>query len=196
MDLKTVQLYDEKAEEYARLVTSLDEPDQDLAAFIADLPTGGTVLDLGCGPGNSAALLARAGFQVTATDASSGMIELAARHEGVTARQATFDELDTEATYDGVFANFSLLHAARADLPRHLTAIKRALKPGGVFHIGMKTGDGAHRDTLERFYSYYSVAELEALLTEAGLTPYARREGEGRGLSGSVDPFVILRARA
>lgn len=194
-DPETLAVYDSKAADYARLVGS-DQPDPTLTAFLADLPDGGAVLDLGCGPGHAAAAMRDAGFEVHAWDASTGMIEAARALHGLQVRQATFDDIEGQDLYDGIWANFCLLHADRADLPRYLSALARALRPGGQFHIGMKTGEGTSRDTLGRAYTYVTVPELTALLTAAGLTVTALREGAEPGLSGTVDPFVIMRAHA
>ena len=110
------------------------------------------------------------------------------------AAQALFDDLDAVDIYDGIWASFSLLHAPREKLPQHLGQIKRAIKARGVFHIGMKLGDSSSRDTLGRAYTYVSEGELLGLLTEAGLKPYDIFKGEGAGLSGSVDKFILVRA--
>jgi hypothetical protein len=124
------------------------------------------------------------------------MVALARRHPGVTARRASFDDIDAVARYDGIWASFSLLHAPRADLPRHLAALVRALKPGGRFHIAVKTGNGEKRDRLGRFYTYYTDAELSGLLEAAGLTITARRTGSGKGLDGAVAPWIAITASA
>lgn len=123
------------------------------------------------------------------------MVALANETHDIGARVMTFDDLDAVAAYEGVWANFSLLHADRADLPRYLGAIARALTPAGVLHIGMKTGAGQARDKLERFYTYVSVAELRDLLAKAGFDILAAEEGRERGCAGDVEPFVIMRAR-
>ena len=53
-------------------------------ALVRDLaPSGGRVLDVGCGTGTLAAALARSGFNVTGVDASTGMLhQLAAGRRG------------------------------------------------------------------------------------------------------------------
>jgi hypothetical protein len=136
-----------------------------------------------------------AGLLPDPVDASAAMVALANDTFRIGARQGSFDDLDAKTAYAGVWANFSLLHAPRADLPRHLSAIRRALLPGGAFHIGMKTGTGEGRDDIDRFYTYVTVAELHALLENAGFDLLATREGVDTGLSGRQDPFVICRAR-
>ncbi len=131
-DKETLNVYAEKAADYAAMTDEFNTRDPSLDAFIAAIPQGGCVLDLGCGPGASAAQMAAAGLTVDAFDPVPEMVAMAARHAGVNARQAGFDDLHAEAIYDGVWANFSLLHAPREDMPRHLAQIKSALKPGGA----------------------------------------------------------------
>lgn len=193
-DEATIAVYDDRADDYANAFADAGD-DPALERFMGRLPRGAAVLDLGCGPGTHAAAMQARGFQVTATDASAAMVVKARAHQGVIVRQAGFGDLGDHNVYDGVWANFSLLHAARADLPGHLSRIAAALKPGGIFHIGMKTGEGEHRDQLGRFYTYYSITELRDHLEAAGFEVIEEVEGEGAGLAGTVDPWVEMLAR-
>ncbi len=192
MDQKTIATYDAKAQDYASKFDSGAKPGTHLSRFMAALPKGGDVLDLGCGPGGSAGHLHRAGYVVDAIDASQEMVRLARETQGVNARQATFDDVTEVAVYDGVWANFSLLHAAREDMPRHLAAIARSLRDGGHFHIGMKTGDGMKRDHLDRRYTYYTEADLTNLIRAAGFEILATDRGHEIGLAGTDDWWVVI----
>lgn len=194
-DARTIETYNAKAADYVDMV-SRTTPDQDLRAFMDALPQGGLVMDLGCGPGNTAAMMQAAGFVVEATDASDKMVEMAHSEFGVAAKVATFDDLDADAYYDGIWANFSLLHAPKSDMPKHLSAIHKALKPNGHFHIGMKLGTGEQRDTINRMYTYYEEDELSGLLSDAGFTVLTTRNGELMGMAGDVEPFIIITAHA
>ena len=111
--------------------------------------------------------------------------------EAVTARH---DDLTETAAYDGVWASFSLLHAPKADFPHHLAAIHTALRPSGTLYLGLKLGAGEHRDTLGRFYAYYEEPELRDLLAQAGFADISSTSGEGAGLAGTVDCFILLTA--
>ena len=194
-DRETIAVYDARAADYAKLEPS-DTPSDTLATFIAALPQGARVLDLGCGPGTSARHMVRAGCVVDALDASAEMIGLASAIDGVTARQASFDDISGTAIYDGVWANFSLLHAPRTDMPRHLSAIHAALKPGGLFHIAVKEGTGEARDSINRLYTYYTEAELTDLLQTAGFTVGPYRRGRDKGLSGEDADWISVTAHA
>ena len=135
-----------------------------------------------------------AGLDAEAWDATPAMVHHARERHGIEARLARFEDLDAENLYDGIWANFSLLHAPRAALPGHLAAIAHALRPGGRLHLGMKTGEGEGRDALGRFYAYYRVEELRGLLRAAGLAPLAHREGVADGFTDAPEPFVIWTA--
>ena len=194
VDQKTIAVYNEKAADYAARFDTNAKPGAHLRRFIDALLPGGDVLDLGCGTAGASRHMMAAGLNVDAVDASAEMIRVAAEVNGVTARQGTFDDLDAVDAYDGVWANFSLLHAPREKLPLHLAAIVRALRAGGVFHIGMKTGAGTTRDHLERKYTFVSETELRDLLTDAGLEIVAQDVGHEVGLAGTDDWWIVVMA--
>ena len=193
-DAQTLAVYDVKIDDYLRLTQA--PPSKSLLAFIKAIPEGGRVLDLGCGPGFAAAEMARHGCNVEAIDGSAEMVAAASKHPGVIARQATFDDLPAQATYYGIYANFSLMHAKRADFNRHIQACHTALLPGGIFHLAMKLGTGAKRDALGRFYTYYTAEELKQILMQTGFTLTFEREGKEKGLTGDVEPFIMMAAHA
>ena len=193
-DKETLRVYDAKAADYAKLIDSDTKENPYLERFIARLPTGGRVLDLGCGPGLAATRMANAGLQVDAMDGSAEMVAMATQHDGVTAWQATFDQITGTDIYDGIWANFCLLHASKEAMPHHLAAMVTALKPGGAFHIGMKLGSGSQRDAIGRLYSYYSEPELITLLGAAGLTAGETDHGRTVGLDGTEADWIVVAA--
>ncbi|WP_299965236.1 class I SAM-dependent methyltransferase [uncultured Roseobacter sp.] len=194
-DEETLRVYARRASDYAERFAGGSDQNPQLEAFIAALPDGGTVLDIGCGPGFSSSIMADAGLQVTAMDPVPEMVALASRHPRVTTRVAGFDDIGGTDLYDGIWANFSLLHAPRHAMPGHLAAIAEALRPGGVFHIGMKTGAGAQRDPIGRLYTYYTDTELTGLLADVGLSVTDRATGREKGLDGVEADWICLAAR-
>lgn len=193
-DAQTIAAYDARAEDYRAMMEKLG-PDPALTEFLARLPEYGRVLDLGCGTGEITVAMMDAGFEVTGWDASAEMVRIA-RAAGADAHVARFDDLDEVAAFDGVCASFSLLHAPRADFPRHLARIHAALRPGGYLFLGMKLGAGAARDDLGRHYTYYSETELEENLGKAGFRIVYRRLDADAGLSGETYPFAVMIAHA
>ena len=193
-DRETLAVYAKRAGDYARRFGKAGESPH-VKAFLQEVPAGGRVLDLGCGPGHTAAAMEKAGYQVDALDASPELAAIAREQHGLNVRIATFDQLDDFEHYDGIYANFSLLHAPKADMPGNLARIARALKPQGAFHIGLKAGTGEKRDTIGRFYAYYEMDELNRLLSDAGFNVIREATGEEAGLDGTVAPWIILLAR-
>ena len=194
-DRETLNVYAAKAQDYDTRFGREKGPGSHLQAFMDVLPAGGRVLDLGCGTGAAARHLVAAGFECDAWDASPEMAAIAAKLPGVTPEVRRFDSLTASDTYDGIHANFSLLHAPRAEMPENLARISAALKAGGHLHLGLKTGTGEKRDDLGRFYAYFTDAELTGLLDDVGLHVLTRATGEEVGLAGTSDPWIIMLAR-
>ena len=69
-DDDTLQFYRRNAEAYAGWAKA---PSTRLKGFLALLPPGGSILELGCGVGNHAAEMLAAGFALRATDGSPEM---------------------------------------------------------------------------------------------------------------------------
>ena len=186
VDRDTIEVYDRSAADYAEKFDTA-APDRHLRRFMSLVAEGARVLDIGCGTGNACVHLSATGFRAEGIDASKEMVA-AACAKGVNARQANFESVDGNGVFGGVWANFSLLHAPREDMPGLLARIARSLTSGGILHIGLKTGTGESRDHLGRLYTYYEEDELAGLLADAGFT----ETGEDRGLAGTSDQWIII----
>jgi SAM-dependent methyltransferase len=166
MDEETLEFYRGNAEAYAkRTFTSRQAR---LTAFLAQLPPGACILELGCGAGGDTAEMLARGFDVRATDGSPEMAAVASRCLGRPVDTLLFHDLDALEAYDGVWANACLLHVPRDELAKILALIWRALKPEGVFYASYKAGDADGRDTLNRYYNYPSPDWLRTNYTSAG----------------------------
>ena len=153
MDEQTLQFYRSNAQSYADWAKA---PSARLRGFLALLPLGGSILEIGCGAGNHSAVMLEAGFAVRATDGSPEMAAIASRRLGHPVEAMLFDELDAYDAYDGVWASACLLHVPRVELAAILGRIHHALKPAGVFYASFKVGQGDGRDNLGRYYNYPS----------------------------------------
>ena len=102
------------------------------------LPENTKILELGCGHG----LLWKenidripAGWNITLSDLSSGMLDAAWRNLVVSGRAFQFKEIDAQSipfedeAFDALIANHMLYHVP--DRPKAIAEIKRILKPGG-----------------------------------------------------------------
>jgi SAM-dependent methyltransferase len=96
---------------------------------------GHRILDLGCGHGMAAVVLARRRARVTALDLSPGYLAEARRRAAANGVAVDFIQANGErlpfgdATFDGVWAHAILHHLDLADAAREL---HRILRPGGV----------------------------------------------------------------
>ena len=194
MDEETLQFYRGNAEAYAkRTFTSRQAR---LMAFLAQLPAGASILELGCGAGGDTAEMLARGFDVRPTDGSPEMADIASKHLGRTVKTLLFHELDEVEAYDGVWANACLLHVPRAGLADVLAPIWRALKAGGVFYASYKAGDGDGRDTLNRYYNYPSPGWLRSTYAEAGKWRSLSIEtGEVMGFDDKMASMLFVVAR-
>ena len=194
-DFKTLSVYASHAQKYDALTNHEVKTDPLLERFISGIPNGGRTLDIGCGPGNSAGIMAANGLKVDAWDLVSEMLQLTQRFPGVSTRRAGYADLDSFDLYDGIWSNFSMLHTPRSAWPLQMKAIKKALCPNGLFHISLKLGIGEKRDKIGRLYSYVTENELNDLLQAAGLEPKFTAYGRNKGLSGEIADWIAVQAR-
>jgi SAM-dependent methyltransferase len=96
---------------------------------------GRRVLDLGCGHGMAAVVLARGGAHVTALDVSGGYLTEATWRAHANAVAIDFVQADAEklpfanGTFDRVWGNAVLHHLDRGDAARE---VARVLRPDGI----------------------------------------------------------------
>ena len=194
-DKITINIYNEKTADYQKMAKSSAEMSVE-KDFAESIPVGGYVLDYGCGPGRTAGYFAKCGLQTHAFDASIEMVKLARSNIGVKVWLGSFESFSADDTYDGIWANFSLLHAPREDMPNLLKTIHNALKTKGKLFLSLKLGTGQARDNLGRLYTYYEKEELRNLLQTAGFTWLSHITGSGKGLDGTVSKWISVLAHA
>lgn len=140
------------------------------ARFLAHIPSGGAILEAGCGSGRDALAFKSAGYAVTAFDGSAKMVELAAAHAGLPVLHRRFDEIDWIETFDGIWSCASLLHVPRAELDAVMARLARALKPGGAWFMSFKHGE-TERFANGRHFTDMTEDMASAAITRAGLKP-------------------------
>lgn len=128
------------------------DPYSEFVAFIQQWPSRGDALDLGCGQGRDALLLAESGFNVTAIDASQvGVEQMLAE---ATARGLTVNGIVADFYATGIAGNYDLivldamLHFEEADREQELGLLQQAadhLNPGGLLCLFIHKSDYKER---------------------------------------------------
>ena len=135
--------------------------------FLNYLEEGDTILDMGCGSGRDSLTLYELGYDVTPLDASAEMCKLAEIHTGLDVLQMTFEQMDFDDVFDGIWACASLLHTPKKELSGILTKIARALNDKGILYMSFKLGDfEGFRG--ERYFSDFTADSISQLLRENG----------------------------
>ncbi|ACZ87233.1 class I SAM-dependent methyltransferase [Streptosporangium roseum] len=143
---------------------------------------GGPVADLGCGPGMGTAFLHSLGLDVSGTDLSPTMIELARKeYPDIRFDEGSMTELDLpDGGLAGAVSWYSIIHTPPERLPVVFAEFDRVLAPGGYLLLAFQASrEGAshaaepfdHKVTLAYRWPIDGVAELAR---EAGFVEVAR----------------------
>jgi SAM-dependent methyltransferase len=191
-DAETLTFYAREAEAYS--ARSLLAKNKRLDLFLAALPAGAKILELGCGGGRDSQMMLARGFDVTPTDGSPEMARQAEKLLGRPVAVLPFDQLDASGIYDAVWANACLLHIPRPDLSAVLAHIHRALKAGGIFYASFKAGKAEGRDRFQRYYNYPSRDWLLSQYAPLGWTSLKIDERSGGGYDGERTDWLHVTA--
>ena len=162
--MKTIDYYNKHAEEFTASTFEVDMESL-YQPFLAELPEGARILDVGCGSGRDTLAFKNKGYQVDAIDYSEELVKKATRLTGIPIKLKSFYEVDDYEAYDGIWACASLLHCERSRLAEVLEKMVQALKPNGVIYISFKYGD-SDRDKDGRKFTDLDENQAEALLEQ------------------------------
>ena len=142
------------------------------------------ILDFGCGPGRDLKYFKDLGHDAVGLEGAENFVEHARIYSGCEVWEQDFLKLDLPPKYfDGVFANASLFHVPRQELPRVLRELWKALKNDGVLFSSNPRGENEEGWSGERYGVYYDWQSWQELVTAAGFnetTHYYRPPGVPR----------------
>ncbi len=173
-----MQVLESAPERYDRgmRILTLGRWEQVQLDIAARLNPGDRVLDLGCGTGALAALLARKDVQVTAVDISPSMLSVAARRlcedglaDRVVLRELGATELDAalaDASFDAVVSTLVFSELAEKEIEYTLAECRCLLRPGGQLLIADEVLPDSTLGRIATFLFRLPFAALAFLLTQ------------------------------
>ena len=167
----TLNYYDDNAVEFAIQTVSIDMHDL-YEIFLNQLPKRDmqSILDVGCGSGRDASYFAKQGYDVTAIDASAGLIQWAQKHHmssRISWVHLDFSSMENQAwknKFTGIWACASLLHVPFLELPFIIKSLLYTLADDGVMYLSFKYGEGERVDN-ERFFCNMNEARWTIILS-------------------------------
>ena len=179
------KFWDKIAKKYAASpIKNMEAYNQTMDRTKAHLTKGDSVLEVGCGTGSTALLLADSVDHITASDISANMIDIAKgkaqdqRVQNVDFLQWTLpDDAPMEGPFEAVMA-FNFLHLVE-DTPGTIHRVKELLKPDGLFIsktvcLGEKSRLWSPLIAVMQLFGFapyvrsLKIRELEELITDAG----------------------------
>ncbi len=181
----TLEHYNQRAEDFWEGTRGHDVR-QNIDALLRHLEGAAPyrILDLGCGPGRDLKAFTELGHEAIGLEGATKLAAMARELSGCTVWEQDFLALDLpQAHFDGIFANASLFHVPRAELPRVLRELHAALKPRGVLFSSNPRGQNEEGWNRGRYGAYHDLEAWRRYLADAGfveLEHYYRPPGVPR----------------
>ncbi len=160
----TIQYYNKHADEFVSRTVDIDMSEL-YPKFTNLLPSGGCILDAGCGSGRDSRYFLSQGFEVVAIDASEEMVKCASKLMGQSAVQMKFEDVTFSNEFDGIWACASLLHVKKENFVSTLNILVNALKSSGVIYVSLKQSE-SNVPARGRHFSYYSADEVNRIISD------------------------------
>ena len=131
-----------------------------------------SLLELGAGTGKDSSFFSDHGLDVTCIDLSPEMVKFC-KQKGLAAQVMDMSNLTfAPNSFDAIYSFNSLLHIPRAEFLIVLENVRRVLRPGGFFFLGMYGGmefEGIwEKDSYspKRFFSFHTDEHIQQLTTQ------------------------------
>jgi len=160
----TIQYYNKNAVAFVNRTVNIDMSEM-YPKFTNLLPSGGCILDAGCGSGRDSRYFLSQGFGVVAIDASEEMVKCSSNLMGQDAVHMKFEDMSFKNEFDGVWACASLLHVMKDDFGSTLQRLVDALKSSGVIYVSLKQSE-SNVPAGGRHFSYYSADEVNGIISD------------------------------
>jgi SAM-dependent methyltransferase len=168
----TLDQYNERAEDFWQSTRDHDVK-QNISALLQwiEVKPPFTILDFGCGPGRDLKVFSELGHIAVGLEGAAHFAEMARAHSGCKVWQQDFLKLDLPDNYfDGIFANASLFHVPRQELPRVLLELHASLKPGGVMFSSNPRGHNEEGWSGGRYCAYHDLDTWRSYMSATGFS--------------------------
>lgn len=164
---KTIEYYNNNAEKFIQGTIDADVTDL-LENFLKHIPEKGSILDAGCGSGRDSLYFMKHGYVVSAFDASIEMVKYSSKVTGLKVIHSTYEDIELDkSTFDGIWANASLLHVSRDDMLTVIKKLFRALKTNGIIFLSYKYGHNEYEKN-GRYFNSYTESSLILIVDQLG----------------------------
>ncbi|WP_052607440.1 bifunctional 2-polyprenyl-6-hydroxyphenol methylase/3-demethylubiquinol 3-O-methyltransferase UbiG [Bacteriovorax sp. BAL6_X] len=110
--------------------------------FLGCVKLGGTILDIGCGPGRDLKYFTEHGYKAQAVEPSHKLAQFAREHSGCVVHEGLLQDVEFEGEkFDGIWACASLLHVPTNELSSVFKKIATIMHDGAVFYCSFKHGE-------------------------------------------------------
>ncbi len=174
--IEAVKLYDKLSQVYDDYFS---ENADHLDEFLALVPKGGKILDVGCGTGKDTGYMASKGFEIIGVDLSEGMLAKAkAKYPDLDLRLEDMRKLDfPKNNFDGILVAYAIFYIPKRDVLPTLKMLNCFLKKGGPTLFVIQEGKSEElfipeplMDGEMLFVNVYSEEEFVELLKQAGFS--------------------------
>ena len=163
--MNTLDYYNKNSKDYFNSTVNVDMISS-YKDFLGLLPQGAKILDLGCGSGRDSLQFMKLGYDVTAVDGSLELAKRASKLLGKEVIVSSFEELQLEDKYDGIWACASLLHLDNNALRDVLNKLYDNLNDSGIFYMSFKYGTSEFIDKNNRYFNMFTEERLIKFIEE------------------------------
>lgn len=197
----TIAAYNKNSKAYEAKFMYFEPYQQQVSHFIELMPSAVCVLDLGCGPGNTARQLIASGKirSLVGIDLCAEMISSARQNapRGEFLVQDVREASYPSRSFDVVVMSFCIVHLTDQEAESLLCRAERWLRPGGLLYLsfmeGKKSGwEATSFSNQELYFNYFDGNLMASLLQQHGLTiKRVQRQGYPE-TDGSVTTDVFI----
>ena len=159
----TIKYYDENASYYFDSTSQVDLVSL-YKEFLKYVPSGGRIMDLGCGSGRDVKWFRNHGYEAYGLDAADNLVIQARDKLGVPVEAGRIEAWFADEPFDGIWCCASLMHIDDEGIDRFFKNLNHNLKPNGVLFMSVKEGIVTGMDKDGRYFKDFSEDYIKSLL--------------------------------